>query len=96
VREANQARAINGVVNAPKAVHHCPADAEDAPLRVVNGISTQTLSMITVAARENVHLSTTDGIPGRPENSTIRWGGGLVAHPEDEPTLKHSENNRLY
>jgi protein-serine/threonine kinase len=40
--------------------------------------------MITVAARENVRLSTTDGIPGRPVNFTIRWGGGLVAHPEQE------------
>jgi protein-serine/threonine kinase len=97
VREANQARAINEVVNALKAVQHCPANAEDAPLRVVNGISTQTSSMITVAARENVHLSTTDGLPGRPGNSTIRWGGGLVAHPEqeleDEPALQLSEND---
>jgi hypothetical protein len=97
VREANQARAINEVVNALKSDQHCPANAEDAPLRVVNGISTQTSSLITVAARENVRLSTTDGIPGRPGNSTIRWGGGLVAHPEqepeDEPALKLSENN---
>jgi protein-serine/threonine kinase len=95
VREANQARAINEVVNA----HHlCPANAEDAPLRVVNGISTQSSSMITVAARENVHLSTTDGMPGRPGNSSIVWGS-LAAHPEqeleDEPTQKLSENNRF-
>ncbi|KAI0000573.1 kinase-like protein [Russula vinacea] len=97
VREANQARAINEVVNAREAVQHCPANAEDTPLRVVNGISTQSSSMITVAARENVHLTTTDGLPGRPGNSTIRWGGGLVAHPEqeleDEPALKLSEND---
>ena len=97
MREANQARAINEVVNAREAVQHCPANAEDTPLRVVNGISTQSSSMITVAARENVHLTTTDGLPGRPGNSTIRWGGGLVAHPEqeleDEPALKLSEND---
>jgi len=97
VREANQARAINEVLNALKPGQRYPANAEDAPLRVVNGISTQTSSLITVAARENVSLSPTDGISGRPGNSTIRWGGGLVPHPEqeleDEPALKLSENN---
>jgi protein-serine/threonine kinase len=98
VREANQARAINEVVNALKPVQYYPANTEDAPLRVVNGISTQSSSMITIAARENVRLSTTDGLPGRPGNSTIRWGGGLVAHPEqeleDESAPKLFENNR--
>ena len=90
MREANQARAINEVVNA--------LNTEDAPLRVVNGISTQSSSLITVAARENVRLSTTDGMPGRPGNSSIVWGGGLAAHREqeleDEPAQKLSENNR--
>ncbi|KAI0256317.1 hypothetical protein BJV78DRAFT_455348 [Lactifluus subvellereus] len=96
IREANQARAINEVVSALKPEHRT-TNGEDAPLRVVNGISTQSSSMITVAARENVHFSTTEGTPGRPGNSTIRWGGGLVAHPEqvleDEPTPQLSENN---
>jgi len=81
VREANQARAINEVVNALKPEQQS-ANGEDSPLRVVNGISTQSSSVITVAARENVRFSTTEGLPGRPGNSTIRWGGGLVAHPE--------------
>jgi len=98
VREAIQARAINEVVNARKPDHLYPANAEDAPLRVVNGISTQSSSMITVAARENVPLSTTDGMPGRPGNSSIVWGGSLAAHPEqeleEELTQKLSENNR--
>ncbi len=97
MREANQARAINEVVNALKPGHLCPANAEDAPLRVVNGISTQTSSMITVAARENVRLSTTDGMSGRPGNTSIVWGGSLAAHPEqeldDEPAQRLSENN---
>ena len=97
MREANQARAINEVVNALKPDHLCPPNAEDAPLRVVNGISTQSSSMITVAAKENVRLSTTDGMPGRPGNSSIIWGGNLAAHPEqeleDEPAQKLSENN---
>jgi protein-serine/threonine kinase len=95
VREANQARAINEVVKALRPDHLYTANAEDAPLRVVNGISTQSSSMITVAARENVCLSTTDGMPGRPGNSSIVWGGSLAAHPEleDEPAQKLSENN---
>jgi hypothetical protein len=84
VRETNQARAINEVVNALKPEQQQTANGEDAPLRVVNGISTQTSSLITVAARENVRLSTTEDIPGRPGNSTIRWGGGLVSYPEQE------------
>lgn len=47
--------------------------------------TTTTSSTITTAARENVVLnSPVDGLPspGRPGNSTIRWGGGLVTHPE--------------
>ena len=49
---------------------------------MVNGISTRRSSMITVAARENVHLSITDGTPCRPRNSFIVWGGSLAAHPK--------------
>ena len=97
MREANQARAINEVVNALKPDHLYPANPEDAPLRVVNGISTQSSSLITVAAKENVRLSPTDGMPGRPGNSSIVWGGGLPAHPEqeleDEPAQILSEND---
>ena len=53
-------------------------------LRVINGMSTTTSSTLTTAARENVNLTTSymDGLPGRPGNSTIRWGGGLISHPE--------------
>src|SRR6266436_5477530 len=82
VRESNQAHTINEVVNAVKPDHLCSANVEDAPLRVVNGISTRRSSMITVAARENVHLSITDGTPCRPRNSFIVWGGSLAAHPK--------------
>ena len=95
VREANQGRAINKIVNALKPEQQ-RTNVDDPPLRVVNGISTQTSSLITVAARENVRLSTTEGIPGRPGNSTIKWGGGLVSHPEqeleEESALLLSEN----
>jgi len=44
--------------------------------------TTTSSSVITTAARENVHLSPVDGLPGRLANSTIKWGGGLAAHPE--------------
>jgi len=51
--------------------------------------------MITVAARENVRLSPTETTAGRPGNSTIRWGGGLITHPEqdvEEEPAQVSEN----
>jgi len=66
------------------------------PLRVVNGISAATTSTLTTAARENfsVHPTPTvvDGLPGRPGNSTIRWAGGLVTHPEIQ---EHDERDPL-
>lgn len=37
---------------------------------------------MTTAAQENVHISPVDGLPSRPGNSTIKWGGGLAVHPE--------------
>jgi protein-serine/threonine kinase len=49
IREVNQARAINEVVSALKPEQHRTANGEIAPLRVVNGISTQISSMITVS-----------------------------------------------
>ncbi|KAG2150515.1 kinase-like domain-containing protein [Suillus clintonianus] len=77
VRQTNQARAVNEVINALK-----PSQDSAGPLRVMNGMSTTTSSTITTAARENVHFSPADGLPGRPGNSTIKWAGGLRAHPE--------------
>lgn len=83
VRESNQARAVNEVVNALKPSQGSKTENGNSPLRVVNGISTPTTSSVmTTAARENVRISPIDGLPGRPGNSTIRWGGGLSAHPE--------------
>ncbi|KZT26729.1 kinase-like protein [Neolentinus lepideus HHB14362 ss-1] len=83
VRANNQAKAVNEVVNALK-----PSVSKQdqlPPLRVVNGMSTTSSSVITTAARENVSVSpTVEGLPGQPGNSTIRWGGGLMAHPEHE------------
>jgi len=57
VQEVNQACALNEVVNAVKPEQQQKmANGEDSPLRVVNGISAQTSSLITVAARENLCL----------------------------------------
>lgn len=55
-------------------------DERTTPLQVVNGLSTTTSSALTTAAQENFSL--TDGLPGRPGISTIRWTGGLMAHAE--------------
>jgi protein-serine/threonine kinase len=83
VRQTNQAKAINEVVNAL-----IPSQGFDessyGQLRVVNGMSTTTSSTLTTAARENVSLTPSymDSLPGRPGPSTIRWGVGLTSHPE--------------
>ncbi|KAJ7045705.1 kinase-like protein [Mycena alexandri] len=89
VRQTNQARAVNEVVNALKPSQGSPYDGRTmGPLRVVNGMSTTTTSStLTTAARENFLTSSPDGFPGRPGNSTIRWGGGLQVHAEDEEHL---------
>ncbi len=70
------------------------ANGEGPPLRVALAL---TSSLITVAARENVRFSTTEGILGRSGNSTIRWGDSLAYRPKqevaEEPALRLSENN---
>src|SRR5262249_24292482 len=89
VKQSNQARAINDARN-PSRISRLDAGAL-GPLRVVNGMSTTTSSTLTTAARENVAVSPcAEGLPGRPRNSTIRWGGGLMSHPEVQ---EHDEEN---
>ncbi|KAF5370604.1 hypothetical protein D9758_001887 [Tetrapyrgos nigripes] len=102
IRQNNQDKAV---VNALEPSHSMsPIDAGTlGPLRVVNGMSTASSSTLTTAARENfsTHPSptTVDGLPGRPGNSTIRWGGGLVTHPEiqehDERDLNEDSGKDL-
>ncbi|KAF7321744.1 Kinase-like protein [Mycena kentingensis (nom. inval.)] len=91
VRQTNQARAVNEVVNAIDPSQDSKYDAGAlGPLRVVNGPSiTTSSSTLTTAARENFLTASSypDGFPGRPGNSTIRWGGGLQVHAEDEEHL---------
>lgn len=102
VRQTNQARAINEVVNALKPSVTLPANdygAIPGQLRVVNGISQTTAasSILTTAAHENVSVTgRVDGLPGtgRPGNSTIRWGAGLngpplQVHPEEQEHAEH-------
>ena len=93
IRQDNQARAVNEVVNALNpSITRGPGLAQ---LRVINGISTNTSSTITTAARENVCLTPVDELPGQPGGSTIRWSGGLHPHlehdQEDDPTLGERE-----
>ncbi|KAF7315450.1 Kinase-like protein [Mycena indigotica] len=92
VRQTNQAKAVNEVVNAMQPSQDSKYDAGAlGPLRVVNGVSatTTTSSTLTTAARENFLTASSfpEGLVGRPGNSTIRWGGGLQAHPEDDEHL---------
>jgi hypothetical protein len=69
--------------------------AKGPPLRVALAL-TSSLITVTVAARENVRFST-EGLPGRSGNSTIRWGDSPTSGPErevaEEPALRLSENN---
>ncbi|CCM01470.1 uncharacterized protein FIBRA_03524 [Fibroporia radiculosa] len=95
IRQDNQARAVNEVVNALKpSVSYAGRQGADqsSPLHVVNGLSTTTSSTITTAARENVPVSSVlpTGLPtamssgqviGQGGNS-IKWRAGLSAHPE--------------
>ncbi|KAJ7217795.1 kinase-like protein [Mycena pura] len=92
VRQTNQARAVNEVVNALKpSSQDSPYDGRAfGPLRVVNGgLSTATSSTLTTAARENFITASSqpEEFTGRPGNSTIRWGGGLEVHHEDDELL---------
>ncbi|CAK5265680.1 unnamed protein product [Mycena citricolor] len=94
VRQTNQARAVNEVVNAMKPSVDNAYDGNIlGPLRVVNGgpSTTTTSSTLTTAARENFLTPSLPSpeILGRPGNSTIRWAGGLQAHREADETAAH-------
>jgi protein-serine/threonine kinase len=93
IRRKNQERAINEVVNALKPSQSSKLDGWLPPLRVVNGLSTATSSALTTAAQENFGTSPLDGLPRPPVNSTIRWTGGLKAHPEEDMV---SDNQTLH
>ncbi|CAA7261665.1 unnamed protein product [Cyclocybe aegerita] len=87
IRQRNQTKAINEVVNALKPSLSSRFDGpQQGQLHVVNGVSTATSSSLTTAAKENVVLNSSyhDGLPARPAGSAFRWGvgGGLRSHPE--------------
>jgi protein-serine/threonine kinase len=56
-------------------------------------MSTATSSALTTAAQENFPILLVDGLPGRPGNSTLRWGGGLHPHPEDQEDDLNMDKN---
>jgi protein-serine/threonine kinase len=92
IRQRNQERAVNEVVNALKPSPDSVFDGRLPPLRVVNGLSATTSSALTTAAQENFGTSSVDGLPGRPGDSTIRWTGGLMSYPEEEETVLDNQD----
>ncbi|KAH6914294.1 AGC/NDR protein kinase [Coprinopsis sp. MPI-PUGE-AT-0042] len=83
VRQENQARAVNEVVNRLNSSPSIPYGGPTlGKLYVVNGISSATSSSMTTGAKENVNLSPLnyDGLPPR-WASTLR-GAPLQTHPE--------------
>ncbi|KIO09885.1 hypothetical protein M404DRAFT_131052 [Pisolithus tinctorius Marx 270] len=78
VRQINQAKAINEVVNALKPSVDSTAGDQRSPLRVVNDTSTN--SALTTAAVENVHISLTENLLDIPGTSTSLCSGIFQAH----------------
>ncbi|KAI6121464.1 kinase-like domain-containing protein [Pisolithus sp. B1] len=79
VRQINQARAINEVVNAMKPSVGSAAGDQRSPLRVVNDTSTN--SALTTAAVENVRVSLTENCLDILGTSTNPCSGTFHAHP---------------
>ncbi|KAL4080316.1 kinase-like domain-containing protein, partial [Scleroderma yunnanense] len=82
VRQNNQERAINEVVNALKPSLDSDASSQQPLLRVVNGLDTTTSSTLTTFARENVHIGSTDALSAYPGSSINFLGGTLQTYPE--------------
>lgn len=80
VRQNNQERAINEVVNALKPSSN--SGGQQPPLRVMNGVSTTTSSTLTNCARENVYIGPTEALSVRLGLSTNFLGGTLQSYPE--------------
>jgi hypothetical protein len=91
IRQKNQARAVNEVVSALKPSQGSLLDGYLPPLRVVNGLSPTNSSALTTAAQENFGASSVDGLPGRPDDSAIRWTSGLKAHIEEDTILDNQD-----
>ncbi|KAF4620429.1 hypothetical protein D9613_000392 [Agrocybe pediades] len=94
IRGKTQAKAINQVVSALKPPQGTLPDGTSfGQLHVVNGISTETSSTLTTAARENVPQGSpyVDGLPGRTGGSTLRWSA-LRSHPEIQETDDQDSN----
>jgi hypothetical protein len=81
VKQRNQERAVNEVVNALHPSVSTPTTTHAPVLRVVNGMPTPTSSNLTTAT-ENAQRTPLGTPIGNPGNSTIRWNNGLPAHDE--------------
>lgn len=83
VRQSNQARAVNEVMNALKR-----SQGAYGELHVVNGVSTNTSSsLLTTAAKENyITPYNIDGLPGKSGFSTGRLNG-----PRSHPQIQENE-----
>lgn len=85
VRQQVQAKAVNQVVNALNPSLGSDSSSRPPPLRVMNGMSTPTISTITTVATAGTSASTRPSpVEGLPRNSTMRGMGGLQPHPEHE------------
>ncbi|PFH53787.1 hypothetical protein AMATHDRAFT_187183 [Amanita thiersii Skay4041] len=91
IRNMNQAKAINEVVNALRPSQNSKAEyAGVGELRVVNGMSTTTSSTLTTAAKENVYIGpAVEGLPEFTGSSQIQWRQGLKPHPEEQENKDH-------
>lgn len=94
VRQNNQERAINEVVNALKPSSN--SGGQQPPLRVMNRLSTTSSSTLTNCARENVYTGPTEPLSVRPGRSTNFLGGGtlqsypeICEHDSEEPVTAH-------
>jgi protein-serine/threonine kinase len=91
IRQKNQEKAVNEVVNALKPSQDSKLDGAYPPLRVVNGLSTTTSSALTTAAQENFGTSPMDGLQGHLGDSAIRRIGGLKSHREENTVLENQD-----
>jgi protein-serine/threonine kinase len=91
IRQKNQAKAVNEVVNALKPSQDSKLDGAHPPLRVVNGLSTTTSSALTTAAQENFGTSPVDGLPVHPGDSAIQRIGGLKSHREENTVSENQD-----
>jgi protein-serine/threonine kinase len=91
IRQKNQEKAVNEVVNALKPSQDNKLDGPYPPLQVVNGLSTTTSSALTTAAQENFGLLPADGLPGHLCDSAVQRIGVLKSHREENTVSENQD-----